>query len=62
MDTYIFLDSVGVLDAQYPLTHQDSLLLVTESLWTEKTTVRTASLELLWPFVVMRERNIKMCL
>lgn len=43
MDTYIFLDSVGVLDAQHPLTHQNSLLLVTESLWTEKTKVRTVT-------------------
>lgn len=42
-DTYIFLDSVGVLDAQHPLTHQNSLLLVTESLWTEKTKVRTVT-------------------
>ncbi|KAF3847777.1 hypothetical protein F7725_020805 [Dissostichus mawsoni] len=33
--TYIFLNGVGVLDAQDSLTHQNSLLLVTESLWAQ---------------------------
>lgn len=33
MITYIFLNCVGVLDAEDSFTHQNGLLLVTESLW-----------------------------
>lgn len=32
MATHIFLDGVGVLNAHHPLTHQHSLLLITEGL------------------------------